>query len=143
MPVVEKVSEVLARGAPSALVAPRDRVRPRRVEADRMALSHRLQVGPPPAGWRCGAVPCPRGLAAGLQHRQQLTLLDSVADGDREAAQHAVDLGEDLVLHLHRLEHHQRRARSDLGLLAHGIETTTPANGAITDRGLQPLSDHR
>ena len=42
--LVEQVGEVLARRAPAALVALRDRVGPRRVEADLVALAHRAQV---------------------------------------------------------------------------------------------------
>ena len=43
-PLVHELREVLARGAPAALAAARDRVRARRVEAERVALAHRLQV---------------------------------------------------------------------------------------------------
>ena len=44
--LVEQVGEVLARRAPPALVALGDRVRPRRVQADLVALAHGAQVRP-------------------------------------------------------------------------------------------------
>ena len=47
----------------------------------------------------------PRLGLAGLERHQQLTLLDGVADRHGELAHDPVDLGQHLVLHLHRLEH--------------------------------------
>ena len=56
----------------------------------------------------------------GAQRHQQLALLHGVADGHRQTAHDAIPLGEHLVLHLHRLEHHDRSARRHLLLVAVG-----------------------
>ena len=71
-----------------------------------------LDRGQVVAAFRRGAFwwVCLRGLLPGGQHREELTLLDGVADRDLEAADDAARAGSDFVLHLHRLEHDERFA---------------------------------
>jgi len=86
---------------------------------DRVACLHRGEIGAlargaAGAGLRgAGRLSVRRLHGSRLEHQQQLALLDGVADGDGDASDHAVGLGEHLVLHLHRLEHDQRRAGAD------------------------------
>ena len=70
------------------------------------------------------------GVRPSRQDGQQLTLAHRVADGDLEAPEHPVTLGDELMLHLHRLEHDDRRARGDgLARARAARETTVPAKG--------------
>jgi len=88
------------------LVAPRDRLGAGVIEADLVALAHGVQVGP--LVGIGGLVGHRGGRARGrprLQLGQQLALADGVPDGHGELAHDPVDVGQDLVLHLHRLEH--------------------------------------
>ena len=104
-----------------ALVTLRDGLRPGGVQADLVTLAHRAQVRALAAACaRCGgrrarvrAVVATVLAVARLQRQKQLTRLHFLADRHRQRADHAVDLGEHLVLHLHRLEHDQRAARAD------------------------------
>ena len=111
---VDEVSEVLARRALPALVAPGDRVGPRAVEPDGVALADRGEIVADRVEVDgLGALLGGRGRLAGGQHGEELALVDRVAHGDLDAPHDAVGLGDDLVLHLHRLEHDDRRAGAD------------------------------
>ena len=58
--------------------------------------------------------------------------MNFLSDRHRQLADDAVDFGEHLVLHLHRLEHDQRAASAD-AFLAHVRDRDDhPANGAGT-----------
>ena len=129
LPVVDEVGEVLARG-PAARARGGARRRPARAASrpiswrsrDRaqVARAPRRSVAPR-RGPRLSAPAAAgsRSAAAGPP--------DCLADRDRELADDAVDLGQDLVLHLHRLEDDERRARARPASSAGGgIETTTP-----------------
>ena len=135
--LVEQVGEVLARGAPAALVPARDRVGARGVQADLVALAHRREVralagrrGPARRG---GSRARRRAPLAGLERQQQLALLDGVADRHRQLAARR------------RRPRRAPRAPSSsprappaarppprCSSLACGIATTTPAKGAVT-----------
>jgi hypothetical protein len=120
---VHEVVEVLARRPPAELVASRHRLRAPGVEANGMALVHRPEVGALAARLRLGGLARPLTLGgARLEHEQQLALLDRVADGHRDAPDHAVGLCEHLMLHLHRLEDDERRAGAN------------PLVGSVRDR---------
>ena len=109
--LVEQLGEVLACRTPTALAPACDGFRPGRVESDGVPRAHVLEVAAKSArggaGRLCGLG---RGAGARREDEQQLALLDRVADRDRHALHDAGRLGEHLVLHLHRLEHEQRRA---------------------------------
>ncbi len=80
-----------------------------------MALTHRLEVRSEPVG-----LLGPRRLHTGRESSpgadpgEQLSLLDRVADLHVDALDDTAGVGEHLVLHLHRLEHEQRRPGADL-----------------------------
>ena len=78
--------------------------------SDRVEVVPRLLAG---AGRRSVGRGAGRARVAGDEDREQLAVVDGVADRDLEAANDAVDLGRDLVLHLHRLEHDERLAGAD------------------------------
>ena len=82
-----------------------------------MALADRVEVGA--RGVEVGrallAAGGVRARLAGREVREHLALVDGVADRDLDAAEDAVGVGDDLVLHLHRLEHDER------GAGAHGL----------------------
>ena len=85
---VEQVGDVLARRAVAALVALRDSVGPRRVQADLVALAHRAQVRALAVARRCrrgrrGGSAAGTVAVAGLQGQQQLTLLNFLSDRHR------------------------------------------------------------
>jgi len=89
-------------------VALGDRIGARGIEGPGVASTYRLeliarfvQVFRPRRAQRCRRVVGP------LEHREPLPLLDRIADHDLHSLEDAVGLGEDLVLHLHRLEHHE------------------------------------
>ena len=108
-----QVREILACGAPALLAASGDRVGAGGVERQVVALSYRGQVVAA-RGW--GGELRLFGVGArvsGREDRQHLALVDGVANRDLEAADDAVDLGRDLVLHLHRFEHNERLAGAD------------------------------
>ena len=79
------------------------------VEADLMALANRAQVRP--LALRFGLLGALGGLPRHrpwLEGRQQLALADGFTHRHGQLADHPVDVGEHLVLHLHRLQHHHR-----------------------------------
>ena len=97
------------------LVAAGDGLATGGVEADLVPLAHRLQVGP--LALRLGLLGAlGRGPGDGprLQRRQQLALADRFTHGHRQLADDPVDVGQHLVLHLHRLEDHHRGPRPHL-----------------------------
>ena len=110
---VDEISEVLARGAVAGLMAAGDGVGPGGVERHCVAGDDRVEVLP--LGRFAG---CVDALVAGrravaVEHREQLSLVDRVADRDLDAEERAADVRDHLVLHLHRLEHDHRRAGED------------------------------
>ena len=149
--LVDEVGEVLARGAPPALAAARDRLGARRVEPDRVALAHRLagrrarrRVGSSAGGARRRGRRSPPGAE---QRRSSWPSSTASPTATSTLRDDAAGLREHLVLHLHRLEHDQRRARADLLVRAvRRSTTTTPANGAVTlcarRRGSRASQDH-
>ena len=112
--VVDEVGEILARRAPPLFAAARDGVRARRVEPQRVALANGGEVGT--FGFEVDGRRLARRcdlLGASVEHREHLALGDRLADRHLDAAHDAVAVGNDLVLHLHRLEQHQHDARAD------------------------------
>ena len=109
-PRVHQLGEVLARGPAPVLVTAGDRLTAGGVEADLVALTDRTQVGALALrleflgrlGQRTGGRPR-------LERRQQLALADGFTDRHGQLADDPVDVGQHLVLHLHRLEHHHGR----------------------------------
>jgi hypothetical protein len=92
-------------------VALRDRVAARCVQTDLVALAHAAKIRALAAVLGLvGAHEVGRTGVNGREHQQQLVLLNRVADRDRKLTHDAGNRGHDLVLHLHRLEHYQRRA---------------------------------
>ena len=109
--VVDEVGDVLARRAPALLAAPRDRLGSRassRPSACRASTASR--AAPDAAPQRTRRTCSPAALAGAIvatgwsrppTHRR-----------DRHASPPRRPLGDDLVLHLHRLDHRDRRARA-------------------------------
>ena len=113
---VEQVGEVLARRAPAALAALRDRLRPCRVEPDLVTLAHRpqvlpLAVRPLRLDARASCAPLP---APGASVSSSWPSSTASPTATATARDDAVALREHLVLHLHRLQHHQRAAGADV-----------------------------
>lgn len=79
-----------------------------------MALLDQEQVRPlagrPPVG---GVRSNRLAVLAGLEGREQLALVDAVADRDRKRCERAARERGHLMLHLHRLEHDHDFARGD------------------------------
>ncbi len=93
------------------------------VEAESVAVEDGLEVRARLVGGRLVGVGGGAGRGAvHVDHGQKLALLDGLADLDLDPPDDAGAVGQDLVLHLHRLEDDQRLAGADwlLGLVGDG-----------------------
>ena len=129
--LVDEVGEVLARGAPAALVAARDGVgRAASSPISWRSRTARRSARSPPAAQRrrCSssdrrARPAPSAPGSSASSSWPSSTASPTATASSRTT--PPRLGEHLVLHLHRLEHDERGARSDWLAAAARSATTT------------------
>ena len=118
---IAQVVDIFASGALTGLAPARDRVGPRRVEAERMTLDHFRKIGTHAIQIDFAR---PRALCVGLDvglldERQRMPFEDRVAFGHRDAPHDSALVGRDDVLHLHRFHHEQLLAAMHAVAFAH------------------------
>ena len=114
---IAEIGDVLARGAQAERMAACDGVGPARIDEQRFARAQFEQVGAQRCAIGIDVVARARRRRLRIdrsQQREHVAGGDDVGDAAAHRLDHAVRRGTHLVLHLHRLDHRDKRAAGDV-----------------------------
>ena len=144
LPASHRCGDVLAGGAAAGRMAPGHGLGPVGVQGEGVAIDHALQVGADGVVVGRGALRVGGGrrFALGrLQHQQHLAVAQRIARAHPDLDHAARALGVQHVLHLHRFEHRDLRARrAPSRLPARRAAPAAPASARAPRHGRAPGS---